>query len=269
VTFNLKDFKAVLAYCLSTRNNLGILFSRAGEPLAILPMPMHEHMNSEFTSEFVLATMLDSTVDSNTGKPSPMIFQPAPANTTNGSRGEGASTHKNLHQHSTLARELEKRNKQQQQRRPIRDAMTPQGSDMDTNEVAKHLVAMNHMSDGSHPQPMSTSTTTGSVGALGGGGAEGAAPMQQQEKPPPNMRQREEQRKRLRASQDTDTLVSGSTLSLRYSAVEEADVQRKEDLNSQHKHKQDSDSDSDSDSDEVPGTPTHERRVDTWVENWS
>jgi len=267
VTFNLKDFKAVLTYCLSTRNNLGILFSRAGEPLAILPMPMHEHMNSEFTSEFVLATMLDSTVDSNTGKPSPMVFQPATANAANGSRGGGGAS---THNHSTLARELEKRNRQQQQQqqqqqqrpRPIRDAMTPQGSDMDTNEVAKHLVAMNHhpMSGGSHnhshPQPMSTSTT-GSVRAVGGGGGAASMQEQQQQKQPPNMRRTDEEqrKKRPRASQETDTLVSGSTLSLRHSAVEEAEVQRKED--------------SDSDSEEVPGTPTHERRVDTWVENWS
>ena len=109
VTFNLRDFKVVLGYCASTRNNLTVLVSRAGEPLAILPAPMNEHMNAGFTSEFVLATMVDSCVDE-------------------------------FGQHLSALNKTQQQQQQQQQQRVVE-----RGShqSMNTADVASHLVALN------------------------------------------------------------------------------------------------------------------------------
>ena len=192
VTFNLKDLKVVLGYASATRNNVRILFSKAGEPLAILPIPANEHMNMGISAEFVLATMLDSCVDSN-GRAA-LLLNKAPVNANNRA--------------SVLPERYSMRNS------------------MDTNEVAKNLVAMNNAQQQHDSQSL--------VYPSGNN--------------PPS--------KRLRPTQDTSATVS---------------------MNCDHHHHNNNNSNArnnldyqdDEDDDEVPGTPPHERRMDTWIQNWS
>ena len=216
VTFNLKDFKVILAYCTSMRNNLSILFSQAGEPLAIVPIPSHEHFStSDFSSEFVLATMLDSCVDQN-GQPSVLL------NVTSAPVNNGSSLNKRR-AHAAVQEEKHRSHPHQTTTGTTRASY---GSDMNTNDAADHLVAM---------QEKEYSNTTLSH-------LRGSQPQQPTSK-------------RFRvASQET----SQATVS-----VNNDPSYRKNELHLEPQN------DEDDDDEEVPGTPTHERRVDTWIENWS
>ena len=126
VTFNLKDFKVILAYCASTRNNLSILFSKAGEPLAILPVPVMEHMHisPHFCSEFILATMVDSLVDS-CGQPMSGLRAPTPA-------------------------QARKPPQQPRKSTPTAGRNSNHSSSMNTHQVASHLVALNNVDEVRH-----------------------------------------------------------------------------------------------------------------------
>ncbi len=61
VTFNLKDFRVILNFCAAVRSTIQMLFSGAGEPIAVVPaLPGHDRRHTEFSAEFVLATHLTS-----------------------------------------------------------------------------------------------------------------------------------------------------------------------------------------------------------------
>ena len=215
-TFNMKDFKAVLNFCASSRNNLTILFSKAGDPVAIVPIPMHEHMHSTFSSEFVLATMMDTCVGVD-GEPLSLLnktnagnraVRPAgPQASRGGTGGDGLNGRRDL----SMATGAGARS----------SAAASFRTGVRTNDVAADLVAMNAVSTHQH----SAATATGGRPSS----------------------------KRLKSMGSQNT---SATVSIDNFLDDRCDVDGE-------------DGDDDDDDEEVPGTPPHERRIDTCIQNWS